>query len=135
VKKNSNVQHDSAAELLGDWRAAGRDTVAAEAAATVATLAVRAGAAAEEAAMEAEAAAEAAMDAAVRAKDAAERAKNAAARAAEAAQMAAVAAEGDKARAVQTVVTAETAEDKARDRFHDAEGKGFPKDRPSQGSS
>ena len=127
-RKGRVAKHGVAAELLGDWRAAERDTVAAEAAATVAALTVAAGAAAEEAAMEAEAAARAAMDAALRAKDAAARAKSAAAHAAEAAQMAAVNAEGDKARADQAVTVAAHVEDEARDRFHEAEAKGFDDD-------
>jgi hypothetical protein len=75
-------KHDSAAELLGDWRAAERDTVAARTAASVAALAVAAASAAEEAALEADSAARAAMDAATRAKGAAEHAKRAAAHAA-----------------------------------------------------
>lgn len=120
-------EHGSAAEFLGDWRAAERDTLAAKTAASVAALTVAAAAAAEDAAAEAESAAAAAMDAATRAKSAADHAKKAAAHAAEAAQMASSTALGDKARADQSVQTAERAEGDARDRFHDAEDQGFPK--------
>jgi hypothetical protein len=99
--KKPDKKHESAAELLGDWRAAERDTVAAKTAASVATLAVAAALAADEAVLEAESAARAAMDAATRAKSAAEHAKNAASHASEAAQIASTTAEGDKARADQ----------------------------------
>jgi hypothetical protein len=125
--KKPEKKRDSAAELLGDWRAAGRDTVAARTAASVASLAVAAALAAEEAALEADSAARAAMDAATRAKDAAGAAKRAAAHAAEAGQIAAATSEGDKARADQAVGTAELAEEAARDRFHEAQEEGFPK--------
>jgi len=125
--KRPDREQDSAAELLGDWRAAERDTVAATMAASIATLTLAAAAAAEEAAAEAESAANAAMDAATRAKGAADHAKKAAAHAAEAAQMASTAALGDKVRADQSVDTAERAQGDARDRFHEAEGKGFPR--------
>ena len=79
AKKGAERKHDSAAELLGDWRAAERDTAAARTAVSVASLAVAAASAAEAAAAEAESAASAAMDAATRAKSAAEHAKRAAA--------------------------------------------------------
>lgn len=120
-------EHGTAAELLGDWRAAERDSVAAAVAASVAALTVAAAAAAEEAAAEAESAASSAMDAATRATIAAEHAKLAAAHAAQAAHLAASAALGDKARADQAVETAGRAEDHARDEFHDAQDEGFPK--------
>jgi hypothetical protein len=97
VAKGKDADHHSAAELLGDWRAAER-------------------------------AVKAALDAAERAKIAAERAKRAATQAAEAAELLATTAEGDKARANHAVVDAESAETVARDRFHEAEGKGFPKE-------
>jgi chromosome segregation protein len=128
VTKEPDPKHHSAAELLGDWRAAERDTVAARTAAQVAALAVAAADAAEQAAAETEVAAQAAMDAAVRAKGAAEHAKEAAARAAQAAQLADTNVETELARAARAVTSAELAEEQARDRFHDAQVKGFPKD-------
>jgi hypothetical protein len=42
--------------------------------------------------------------------------------------MAVATAEDDKARADQAVTSAGQAEGEARDRFHDAEAKGFPRD-------
>lgn len=128
VVRGKEPEHDSAAELLADWRSAGRDTVAAKSAAAVAALAVAAAAAAEEAAEETEAAARAAMEAAILAKSAAERAKQAARHAAEAALLFSVTTEGDRARADQAVTEAEHAEQGARDRFHVAQEEGFPKD-------
>lgn len=124
--------HESAAELLGDWRAARRDTISAKDARKVAELALVSASAAEEAALETEAAAEAALEAATRAQRAAERARRAAAQASEAAQILAATAEGDKVRINQVVAEAEEAETKARDAFHDAEGKGFPKADPGR---
>ena len=117
--------HESAAELLADWRSAGRDTVAARAAATIATLALAAATAAEEAAEEVEAAAGAAQEAVERAKAAALRARAAASQAAEAARLALATAGGDKEKANHDVEAAEQAEGEARDRFHDAENRGF----------
>lgn len=118
----------SAPALLGDWRVAERDTVAARSAASVADLALKAAAAAEEVARECEAAAKAASDAAQRAMDAADRARKIALQLSEAAQLAAVTAKGDKVRANRAVEKAEEAESHARDRFHSAEEVGFPKD-------
>jgi hypothetical protein len=117
----------NASELLGDWRAAERDTVAAKVAQTVAELALKAASAAEEAAKETEKAALAALDAARSAQAAAAQAKKAAMQASEASTLLTVGAEGDKARANQSLVQAEEAEAAARDRFHEAESKGFPK--------
>ena len=118
---------ESASELLAGWRAAKRDTAAAHTAQKVAILALAAAVAAEEAADEVETAAAAAATAVELARGAAERARKAAAAAAEAAQMLLAAAEGDQARAGQGVDKAELAETTARDAFHDAESKGFPK--------
>lgn len=129
MSKDEHADHGSAAELLGEWRAAERDTVAAIGAATVADLAMKAASAAEEAATEAESAVAAAVDAADRAKVAADRAKKAATQASEAALMLAATAEGDKVRANHAVEKAVGAEEVARERFHDAENKGFPTDR------
>jgi hypothetical protein len=127
MAKDADPKHGSASELLADWRSAERDSVAAHEAASVAARAVAAAAAAEQAAVEAEAAAREATDAAVRAKEAAERAKTAASQAAEAAQIAAATTEDDQARADRTVLDADHAEAEARDRFHEAQGEGFPK--------
>lgn len=128
VSKARDAQHGSASELLADWRSAERDSVAAHEAASVAARAVTAAAAAEEAAVGAETAARDATDAAARAKEAAERARTAAGEAAEAAQRAAATTEDDQARADQTVAEADRAETEARDRFHEAQEEGFPKD-------
>jgi hypothetical protein len=119
--------HGSAAELLADWRSAKRDTVAAGQTSQVAILALAAATAAEEAAEAVEAAASAAVEAVERARAAADRARKAAARAAEAAQLAYATAEGDTARAGHAMDKAEKVEVEARDRFHEAEEKGFPK--------
>ena len=126
LSKDERAEDASAAELLGDWRAAKRDTVAAGVAATVADLAMKAASAATEAATEAQSAVAAAVDAAERAKVAATRANKAATLASEAATILAVTAEGDKVRANHAVELAVQAEDAARDRFHDAENEGFP---------
>ena len=115
----------TAAELLGAWRAAGRDTVAAQAAARIAELALSASAAAEEAAGEVEAAAKAALESVEKARSAASKAKAAAARAAEAADLALASAAGDKVRANHDVEVAEEAETKARDAFHAKEDVAF----------
>lgn len=119
--------HGSAAELLADWRSAERDTVAAGQSSQVAVLALAAATAAEEAAEEVEAAASAAVEAVERARAAADKARKAAARASEAAQLAYATAEGDTARAGHAVDKAAKVEVEARDRFHEAEEKGFPK--------
>jgi hypothetical protein len=128
MAKGRDKEHGSASELLADWRSAERDAVAAHEAASVAARAVSAATSAEEAAVEAEAAAQEATDAAARAKDAAERANAAASLAAEAAQIAATTTESDQARADRTVLDADHAEAAARDRFHEAQQGGFPKD-------
>lgn len=118
---------ETASELLAIWRAAGRDTVAARAAAAVAKMALAAATAAQEAADEVEVAAEAATEAAERARGAAAKAKSAAAQAAEAAQLALQTAQGDKVRANHDVEIADGAEAEAREAFHDAEAEGFGK--------
>ena len=126
-KGPSEPGHNSASELLGDWRAAERDTVAAQGAASVAELALAAALAAEDAASETDEAAKLATEAAIRARAAVEHARRAANQAAEAAHMALAAAEGDRVRADQALAKAERAETDARDRFHEAEKKQFPK--------
>ena len=127
VNTDPGTEHESAADLLGEWRAAERDSVAARTAATVAALAVATAGAAERAAGEAAIAGEAAMEAARRAKEAAEHARKAATQAADAARLTHGTAEGDQARAYEAVANAEQAETEARDRFHEAERAGFPK--------
>jgi hypothetical protein len=64
VTQDRDAKHESASELLADWRSAERDSVAAHEAASVAARAVKAAAAAEEAAVGAETAAQEATDAA-----------------------------------------------------------------------
>lgn len=123
-----NPKHRSAADLLADWRAADRDAVAARDAAKVASLALAASASAEEAAAEVEVAVEAALEAVERARAAAGRAREAATQAAEAATIALSTAEGDKVRADIQVRATEEAETAAKDRFHEAQAEGFPKD-------
>ena len=121
----------TASELLADWRAAGRDTAAAQDALRVATLALEAATAAEEAAEETETAALAAQEAVQRALQAAASAKRAAAHAAAAAQVLSSGAEGDIVRATQQLSEASSAEETASERFHTAQDDGFPKDRRS----
>jgi hypothetical protein len=128
MAKGGDLKRGSASELLADWRSAERDSVAAHEAASVAARAVTAATAAKEAAVEVETAAREATDAAARAKEVAERAKAGAIRAAEAAQIAATTTEEDQARADQTVLGADHAESEARDRFHEAQAGGFPRD-------
>jgi hypothetical protein len=111
----------TAAQLLADWRAASRDTVAAVGAARVAEMALTAAALAEEAALAVDEAAQAALEAVERARAAAARARSTAVEAAGAAILALEAAKGDQARAGQDVEAAEHAETEARDRFHRAE--------------
>jgi hypothetical protein len=123
-----DLKQGTAAELLGDWRAAGRDAVAAQAASRIAALALAAANAAEQAAGDVELAADAALEAVERARIAADKARTAAAHASVAAQMALSAAEGDKARANHDEEWAEQAEGAARDRFHEAEKRLFLKE-------
>lgn len=116
------AQRTSMAELLAAWRAAGRDSVAAQAAARIAELALEAATAADEAAREVEEAAKAALDSVQKATNAATKARRAATQAAEAASIMLAAAEGDRARADQEVEVAQHHEDDARDAFHRGEG-------------
>ena len=120
-------KHESASELLADWRSAERDTIAARTASRIATLALAAAEAAEEAANAVEAAASSVAEAVEHARAAASRARRAAAEAAEAAQLAFASAEGDEVRATVDVHKAEVSEAAARDAFHKAEDQGFPK--------
>jgi hypothetical protein len=127
-KPGSDPEHGQAADLIGKWRAAERDTVAAKDAAQVAGLALAAAMAAEEAAVETEQAALSAADAVERALDAAAKAKKAAAAAAEAAHLAMAGAEDDKVRANHDVDVAQDAEGKAHDDFKRARDRGFAPD-------
>src|SRR5689334_9972789 len=119
--------HKSAAELLAEWRAAGRDAVAAKAAARGGTLALTAAEAALQAANEVETAAGAALQAVDLARAAATRAKTAAGEAAATAADALAEAQGDKADANRHVELAEAAEKLAGEAYHEADRQGFPK--------
>jgi hypothetical protein len=111
----------SAAELLGDWRAAERDVAAAQAHADTASLAEAAAQVAQVAALET-------SDAARLSLVAAERASEAAKRTAEAALVTASAASSDKADASTALEAAKRAETQAGDAFRDAQRLGFPQD-------
>jgi hypothetical protein len=110
----------SAADLLAQWRAAERDHAAAIESASVAALAA---AAAEHAAH----AARETADAAKLSLDAAQRAERAARETAEAAGVLSAAAAKERAVANQALTASETAETEAKDAFHDAQRRGFPK--------
>ena len=109
----------SAAELLGNWRAAERDVAAAKAHADTAGLA---SAAAEEARV----AVKETSDAARLSLEAAQRASEAAKRTAAAAELTASAAVKDRATAGTDLESATLAESIAGDRFRDAQRLGFP---------
>lgn len=109
----------SAAQLLGNWRAAERDLAAAKSNADTASLA-------ETAANEALVAAEETSDAARLSQIAAERAAAAAHRTAEAARIFATSAAGDRADADADLTAAIRAEAEAGDQFRDAQRQGFP---------
>ena len=122
-------KHTSAADLLADWRSAGRDTAAAHAAEKVAEMALVAAAHAEEAADEVALATAAALEAVDRAQIAANRARAAALQAGEAAHLALTSARGDRVRASEGVQDAEAAEAEAEERYRGASEKGFPRGR------
>ena len=67
------------------------------------------------------------MQAAIQAKDAAALARQAASEAAEGASSAGMQAAGEEARASQDVTSAEDAEGRARERFQEAQSRGFQK--------
>lgn len=115
------------AGLLADWRAAGRDVVAARAAQAVAALALKSAAAAEKAAVQTQKSATAALSAARQAQSAAASAQKASTQAAEAARLVSAMAERDKVAANHAAEEAGDIEDAARERFHAAEAKAFPK--------
>jgi hypothetical protein len=110
----------SAAELLGNWRAAERDLVAARDSVDVGTLAATA---AEVAVVAARETAEAARLGA----EAAQRAQESARRTAEAAEMTAEAAQRDKASAEETLAQATQSETDAAAAYHEAARQDFPK--------
>ena len=118
----------SAADLLGDWRAAERDTVAATAALSVAELALAAALATKQSAAETDRSAQAAVALAKEAQQAAEQAAAATTQASETAIMLAAKAGDEQIQAAAALAAATAAEDLARDRFHEAEKKGFPKE-------
>jgi hypothetical protein len=119
------LQKRSAANLLGDWRAAERDSVAARDSAEVATLAATAADTAARAAEETAEAARLALEAATRA-------ERAARETADAARILSRTATADKAGADEAVARAEAAEAHARDAFRTAQDAGFPRgDEPS----
>jgi hypothetical protein len=124
--RRATVSDDAAgrrgmAELLADWRAAGRDTAAAFEAARIAGLALEAAKAAVAAANDVEATAAAALEAVEQARTAAIRARETASKAAEAAALVVAEAQGSQAQAADDVEHAEQAEAAARDAFHKAE--------------
>ncbi len=110
----------SAADLLSTWRGAERDHVAATEAAEVAQLAT-------EAARRAATVARETADAAKLSLDAAERAERAARETADAADMLTAAMTREQRAADQAVSDAADAETVAKDAFHDAQERGFPK--------
>jgi hypothetical protein len=108
----------SAAELLGNWRAAERDRVAAEETASVASLAAKA-------AQEAATAAEETAAAARLSLEAAQRAERAALRTSEAAELASRVARGESAAADAALEASKAAEDEAKARFQGGQSRGF----------
>jgi hypothetical protein len=110
----------SAADLLADWRAAERDHAAAIESASVASLAAAAAERAAHAARET-------ADAAKLSLEAAKRAERAAHETADAADVLSAAAGKDRSMAGDALTAAGAAETKAKDAFHEAQRKGFPK--------
>ncbi len=105
------------ADLLTNWRVAERDLAAARGAQSLAAAVMKAAEATEQAAEAAQAAARVALDAALQVRVAAARAANAADQAADESQIQAAAAQGNKARADQSVDIAARAESNAHERF------------------
>ena len=110
----------TAAELLGDWRAAERDVVAARDSASVAVLAVSA-------AVVYRVGPTFSFVASLRCCVAATRAQQSARRTSDAAEITAQAAKGDLTNAREALRVAGEAETAAADRYHEAEREGFPK--------
>jgi hypothetical protein len=116
----SRLDKGSASRLLGDWRAAERDTVAARESADTAALAASAAETASRAADETAEASRLALEAATRA-------ERAARETADAARILSTTAAADKLAATTGVESAEAAESAARDAFHTAQDAGFPR--------
>ena len=111
----------SAARLLANWRAAERDHAAAVESAGVAGLAAAAAERAANAARET-------ADAAKLSLEAAQRADKAARETADAADVLSAATSRERAVADEAVSPARPAETAAKDAFHEAQRKGFPKE-------
>jgi hypothetical protein len=120
VAEAESARRGSAAELLGNCRAAERDLVAARETADVAELAA---VAAEEALVAARETGEAAR----LATEASQRAERSALRTSEAAAATARAARKEQAASAESLRQSEAAEEAAGDAFHEAEREGFPK--------
>lgn len=118
--ETSKAGSGSAAELLGDWRAADRDLSAAKETASEAALAAAAADVAKVAATET-------GDAARISADAAQRAEASARRTAEAADISAKAARRESIDADGALARSTSAEADAGERFHEAQDRGFPK--------
>ena len=121
MAETESKRRGSAAELLGNWRAAERDLVAARDTADVAELAAAAAEAALVAATET-------GEAAHLASEAAQRAERSAQRTAEAAEVTAKAARKDQSDAREALSRSTSAETAAGDAYHQAEREGFPKE-------
>jgi uncharacterized membrane protein len=113
-EEGEHLGKGSAAELLGAWRAAERDRIAAEKTASVATTAENA-------------ASVAALDAARLSLGAAEKAEVAARRTAEAADLLSSGAQRERTEADAAVERSRSVEDAARKAFKDGQDRGFPK--------
>src|SRR4051812_21508467 len=119
--RTPDAAEDSVANLLDEWRAAERHTAAANGAARVAALALIAAEAAEEASLEAATAGDAAHESAGQAQRLPIRRAGPPPRLPRHHRWHPPP-QGDTARADQAVSNAESAEDAARRRFHDADG-------------
>ena len=119
-KAGEQLGKGSAAELLGNWRAAERDRIAAEETLKVAGVAALAAAEAARAAQDT-------SDAARLTMEAAQKAELAARRTSEAAELLARSAGADKGAATEALAKSRRAESDARDVYHEAQAKGFPK--------
>jgi precorrin-2 methylase len=117
--KDRRTGTGSAAELLGNWRAAERDLAAAQATAGVTSLAAAAAASAVTAATETGEAARLSMEAA-------QRAERSALRTAEAAMITARVAQHEKQSADTALERSFEAETDAAARFHEAQALDFP---------
>jgi hypothetical protein len=119
-KEAERLGKGSAAELLSAWRGAERDRVAAEETLQVASIAALAAAEAATAAQET-------SDAARLTMEAAQKAELAARRTSEAADLLSKSARADQGAPTEALAKSQRAEDDARDEYHDAQERGFPK--------